>query len=227
MKILQLIIFSVAALSVSAREREDLLRIFEKENAIAEKQLQKAMTTLELAAASGKSKETAETQLLRALDHKLRRTPDAAERIRILENFHQLSREIQKVEDTPRQPLGSLALMRINLRIVQLLQRQTAILMQDAESEQRWKRIAEAGAVIDGRKIRLRQGRAGFDAIRYGEKVKLEILLFPEDVSARQGRDFAVIRTDIPFSVNSNFLSVYHCELKNGQLIAIKKEADH
>lgn len=227
MKILQFIIFTVAALSVSAGEREDLLRIFEKENAIAEKQLQKAFTTLELTAASGQCRMTAENQLLRALDHKLRRTPDAAERIRILENFHQLSQEIQSVEDTPRQPLGSLALMRINLRIVRLLRRQTAILLQDAESEQRWKRIAEAEAVIDDRQIRLHDGRAEFDAVRHDEKVKLEILLFPEDVSARQGRDFAVIRTDIPFSVNSNFLSVYHCELKNVQLIAIKKEADH
>ncbi len=227
MKIWQIIVFTVAAMSVSAGEREDLLRIFEKENALAEMQFQKAVTTLELAAASGKCRETAENQLLRALDYKLRRTPDAAERIRILENIHRLSREIQKVEDTPRQPLGSLALMRINLRIVKLLNCQTAILLQDAESEQRWKRIAEAEAVIDGRKIRLRQGRAEFDAVRFDEKVKLEILLFPKDVSSGQGRVFAVIRTDIPFSVNSNFLSVYHCELKNGQFIVVKKEADH
>jgi len=227
MKILRIIVFTVAALSIYAGEREDLLRIFEKENALAEIPFQKAVTTLELTAASGKCRETAENQLLRALDHKLRHIPDAAERIRLLENFHLLSQEIQRVEDTPRQPLGSLALMRINLRIVRLLSRQTAILLQDAESEQRWKRIAEAEAVIDGRKIRLRQGRAEFDAVRYDEKVKLEILLFPKDVSARQGRDFAVIRTDIPFSVNSNFMSVYHCELKNGQLVVIKKEADH
>lgn len=53
----------------------------------------------------------------------------------------------------------------------------------------------------------------------HGEKVPLELILFPEDTFPFQGHDFAVIRTDIQFAGNDDFSSVYLVELKAGKLL--------
>ncbi len=224
MKICWTVIFIAATLLVSAGEREMLLKAFEEENSEAEKILQSARTTVELTRASGHCREISKNQFFRALDHKLRHIPAPAERLQILENMHRLSREIGQVQNAPRKELGSLAGMQIYLRIVRLFRHQTAILMLDAEAERRWKRIADAEIVIDGKKIRLRHGRAEFEAIRHDQKVTLEIMLFPEDTFSYRDHDFAVIRTDIPFPVNSNFSSVYRCERKGSQLAVLPED---
>ena len=52
----------------------------------------------------------------------------------------------------------------------------------------------------------------------HDQKVILEIVLFPQNTFTHQGRDFAIIETDIPFAGNDDFSKIYLCELKNGKL---------
>ena len=99
----------VAAVAVTA-EREDLLKKFEKEYADIEKKfLKDAETTVELVGAAGECSNVAEKHLFQAFDYKLRHTTDAAERLQLIEDFHKLSKEVQKLHQTPREGMGSLA----------------------------------------------------------------------------------------------------------------------
>lgn len=218
MKIIFFLLLSVITIVLSADDREDLLAVFAKENAMAESLFQSAMTTVEMTGAAGNLWEVSESQYLRALNYKLLHTPNNSERLNILKDFHNLSREIQKIYDTPRENQGSSIGMRIYHHIANLYQQKIAILMLDAETEKRWKQIADSVLFMNGRKIELKQGKAEFEAIMYDEKVTLEFILLPKNTFVFQGRNFAVIRTDIRFAGNDDFSTVYLCELKNDQM---------
>ena len=214
------VLFSVAIISsLSAGEREILLKTFASETAEAEKSLQAAMTTIELTGAAGHLWEVAEKQCLKALDHKLRYTEDSQTRLALLQNFHLLSRKVQKIFDTPRENRGSLIGMQIYHHIAILFQQQTAILMLDNEKEKLWHRIADSTLLLNGQELQLKQGKTGFTSKMHGEKVTLELILFPEDTFHFRGHDFAVVRTDIRFAGNDDFSSVYLVELKAGKLL--------
>ena len=205
-------------LSVFAGEREKLLKTFAAETAEAEKTFQTAMSTTELTGAAGNLWEVAEKQCLMALDYKLRHTENPQVRLTILKNFHSLSREVQKICDTPRKHQGSLFGMQIYHHIAVLFRQQTAILLLDNEKEKLWRLIADSPVFLNGQELQLKQGKTSFTANMHGDKVSLELILFPKDTFHFRGRDFAVIRTDIRFSVNNDFSSVYLYELKNGKL---------
>lgn len=214
------VLFSVAVISpISAGEREILLKTFAAETAEAEKSFQAARSTIELTGAAGHLREVAENQCLKALDYRLRHTEDPQARLTILKNFHLLSREIQKIGDTPRENRGSLIGMHIYHDIAILFRQQTAILMLDSEKEKLWHRIAGSPLLLNGQELQLEQGKAGFTSMMHGKKVPLELILFPEDTFCFRGRDFAVIRTDIRFAANDDFSSVYLFESENGKLL--------
>ncbi len=213
------VIFSIAMISsISAGEREFLLQTFAVETAEAEKAFQAAMSTIELTGAAGHLWEVAEKQCLKALDHKLRHTEDPQARLTILKNFHLLSREVQKIFDTPREYKGSLIGMQIYHYIAILFRQQTAILMLDNEKAKLWHLIADSPLLLGGQELQLEQGKAGFTSMMHGEKVSLEFILFPEDTFHFRGRNFAVIKTDIRFAGNNDFSTVYLFELKKGKL---------
>ena len=217
-KITAFFFFNAMILSIFAGEREDLLKTFADEIAKAEKSSQQAMTTIELTVEAGKSRLMAENQYFRALDYKLRHTENLQDRLNILKNFHSLSLEVQKIFDTPRENKGSLIGMQINYYIANLFQQQIDILMLDSEKEKLWARISDAPILINGEELQLKRGRTDFTAIMYDNKEDLELILFPENTFHFRDRDFAVIRTNIRFSVNTNFSTVYLFELKNGKL---------
>ena len=209
----------VAAVAVTAGEREDLLKKFEQEYAAAETELsEKAETTIELVGAAGECSNVAEKHLFPAFDYKLRHTTDAAERLQLIKDFHKLSKEIQTLHLTPRENMGSLAGMWIYHSKAHLMRQQIAVWMLDTEAEKRWKRIANAPLVLKGQKIKLYRGKAKFNAVMYEQQVTLEIVLFPKYTFTHRGRNFAIIRTDIQFAVNDDFSTVYLCELKQGKL---------
>ena len=209
----------VAAVAVTAGERENLLKKIEQEYAVAENELsEKAETTVELVGAAGECSNVSEKHLFQAFDYKLRHTKNPAERLQLIEDFHKLSKEVQKLHQTPREGMGSLAGMWIYHAEANLMRQQISVWMLDFDDEKRWKRIADAVLVLNGKKIKLDRGKAKFNAVMYDEKVTLEIVLFPRDTFTYKGRDFAIIRTDIQFAGNDDYSTVYLFELKNGRL---------
>lgn len=212
-----ILIFTVFA--ASAGELEDLLKKFETEYATAEKELsENAETTVELVSAAGGCSILSEKHLFQAFDYKLRHTINTAERLQIIADFYKLSKDVQKLHQTPREGMGSLAGMHIYYAEAELMRQQIAVWMLDTEAEKRWKRIANAPLVLKGQKIELYRGKAKFDAVMYEQQVTLEIVLFPQNTFTHRGRDFAIIRTDIQFAGNDDFSTVYLCEVKNGKL---------
>ena len=208
-----------ASVAVTAGEREDLLKKFETEYATAEKELsENAETTVELVSAAGGCSILSEKHLFQAFDYKLRNTSDARDRLQIIEDFHKLSKEVQTLHLTPREGMGSLAGMWIYHAEASLMRQQISVWMLNSEDEKRWKRIADESLVLNGKTIKLDRGRATFSAVMYNQKVTLEIILFPKDTFTYNGRDFAIIRTDILFAGNDDYSTVYLCELKNGTL---------
>ena len=129
-----------AMFSALAGERAELLKNFEKEQNAAEKVWDEAMTQVELTAAAGNNWNTAEAQLFKAFDYKLRHTACAAERLKLIADFHNLSREVQKIHATDRKYMGSMAGMQIYSAIAYNMQQFTAVLMLDSEAEKRWKK---------------------------------------------------------------------------------------
>ena len=209
----------VAAVAVTAGEREDLLKKFEKEYADIEKKfLKDAETTVELVGAAGECSNVAEKHLFQAFDYKLRHTKNPAERLQLIEDFYKLSKEIQTLHLTPRENMGSLAGMWIYHGKAHLMRQQIAVWMLDTEAEKRWKRIANASLVLKGQNIEFERGKAKFAAVMFDEKVTLEVVLFPKDTFAYLNRDFAIIRSDIQFAGNDDFSTVYLVELKQGKL---------
>ncbi len=215
MKKLFVFLLCAAIVNAVADERTELLKNFAAENAAAEKSMQNSVTTVELVGSAGANWGVAESHLVRALDYKLRHTADAGERLKILMEFHELSREVQRVFDTPRKYMGSMAGMLIYGRIAQLLQHRTAVLMLDAEAEKRWKRLAGATIKIEGRKVELKQGRGKYTT---GENKTFDVMIFPKYTFTWQNRVFAVFRTDIMFGVCDDYSTVWVYELKNGIL---------
>ena len=205
-------------LPLVSREREALLSTFKQEVAEAGKIFQEAATTVELTAAAGNLWRVAENQYFQALDYKLRHTSDRNKRLELLKKSHLLSREIQKIYDTPREDNGSGIGMQMYHSIANLYQQQIAILMLDVEAEKRWNRIADATMVLDGKEIQLKHGKAKFETTMYSRKEMLEIILSPKDTFCFQNRDFAIIRTDIPFAGNDDFSSVYLLERQDGKM---------
>ena len=203
---------------LAAGEREDLLKEFQEETAAADQVFQSAMTTIELTGGAGGVRSTAEKQLYRALDYKLRHTADSKKRLQILKNFHALSKRIQQISDTPRRQLGSLAGMRIYHTIAVHIQQQTEILMLDEKAEKIWNQIADSTLLLNNKAIKLKQGKAEFNAVMYDETTTLEILLFPKHTFSYDSRLFAIIRTDMAFSGNDDFSTLYLCESKQGKL---------
>ena len=218
MKIVFFLLLSVMTVVLSADDREDLLAIFHKENTEAENLFQSAMTTVELTEAAGNLWRVAENQYFQALDYKLRHTSDRNKRLELLKKSHLLSREIQKIYDAPREDNGSGIGMQMYHSIANLYQQQIAILMLDAEAEKRWNRIADATMVLDGKEIQLKHGKAKFETTMYSRKEMLEIILSPKDTFCFQNRDFAIIRTDIPFAGNDDFSTVYLLERQDGKM---------
>ena len=208
----------VAIFNALAGEREVLLKTFEKENSGVVAVWQNAMTQIDLTAAAGNNWQVAESQLFRALDYKLRHTAGIAERLQMLADFHRLSRDVQKLYDTPRENMGSGAGMRIYSTIASHMNQYIAVLMLDSESEKCWRKIADAEFDLNGKKIKLKGGKAKFDAVMYDKEVELEILLFPKDVFVFQNRLFAVIQTDKEYSGNDDFSTTYLSEMKKGKL---------
>ena len=209
----------VAAVAVTAGEREDLLKKFEQEYAAAEKELsENAETTVELVSAAGGCSILSEKHLFLAFDYKLRNTSDARDRLQIMEDFHKLSKEVQTLHLTPREGMGSLAGMWIYHAEANLMRQQISVWMLNSEDEKRWKRIANTPFILKGQKIELYRGKAKFNAVMYEQQVTLEIVLFPKDTFTYMGRDFAIIRTDIQFAGNDDYSKVYLCEKKNGRL---------
>ena len=155
----------------------------------------------------------------------MEKTPDSSERLQMLSSFYDLSREVQKIHDTPdaRLTMGSLANMHIYHRIACLMQHQIEILMLDDASGKRWKKIADAVLVINDEKIKLNNGRADFEAEMYGQKELLETIIYPHDVFSYNNRDWVLVRTDIPFAGNNDFSTLYLCELKQDKLIVHTK----
>ena len=219
-----LISLGMTALSVFAGEREDLLKRLEREYSTAHKELaEKAQTTVEMVGAAGNTSNVAEKHLRLAFDYKLRNTINTAERLKIIEDYKELLREVWIVHETPRDGMGSLAGMMIYGKEAELMRQQTAVWLLDKAAGERWKRIADAPCILNGAKIRLSSGKAKYKAVRYDNKVTLELLLFPESTFSYKGREFAIIRTDIPFTVGDDYSEVFLCELKNGKLETLKK----
>ena len=212
-------VFVLAVFGVFAGEREDLLKKFETEYAVAKKELsENAETTVELVSAAGGCSILSEKHLFQAFDYKLRNTSDARNRLQIIEDFHKLSKEVQTLHLTPREGMGSLAGMWIYHAEANLMRQQLSVWMLNAKDEKRWKRIADTLLLLNGKTIKLDRGRAKFDDVMHDQKVTLEIILFPKDTFTYNGRDFAIIRTDIQFAGNDDYSTVYLCELKNGRL---------
>ncbi len=217
MKNLILAVF-LAALSVAAGEREDLLKVFAKENKAANENFQKAETTVELTAGAGQAGFIAEKQLFRALDYKLRNTPNQAERLRLLEDFHELSKKLQVLKDTPREDMGSSAGMHIYFAMANETQRMIAILLLDADTEKRWAKIANAPMVLDKLEITLQHGQADFSEDLYGAQRSMQVRLWPRNTFTYQNRIFVLFFKDMEFSGNDDFATSYLCELKKGKL---------
>lgn len=202
-----------------AGEREDLLKKIEKEYAAAEKEfLEKAETTAELVGAAGECSTLSEKHLFMVFDYKLRHTQNAAERLLIIKEFQTLVNELYALRNTPREDMGSLAGMQIYHAEANLMRRQIKIWMLEPEAEKRWRRIADSTLILNGKTIELDRGQAAFTSKMYDNNVNLELILMPENTFTFQGRDFAVIRTDLPFAMNDDFSEVFICEMKNGKL---------
>ena len=85
------------------------------------------------------------------------------------------------------------------------------------------RKIADAELELNGKKIKLKGGKAKFDAVMYDKEEELEILLFPKDVFVFENRFFVVINTNIQFSGNNDFSTTYLCEMKKGKLQVLTK----
>ena len=214
----------ISVFTAFAGEREDLLKTFKAEDAKVQQVMDKAMTTVEISAASGFGWNVAEKQLLRVLDWKLRQTSNAGERLAMLQTFHDLAKEIQKIMDESWENTGTIESFLRSSRCALLMNRQAAIWLAGKEDAARWKRIAFAKGKIGKYEITLNDGRAEFETVLYNRETTLEIILFPGNTFTRNGRDFARITTDMPKSVNDDFMSLYLCEIKDGKIISAKLE---
>ena len=218
------LLYIMAAFAAFAGEREELLKTFKVEDAKVQQVMDKAMTTIEISAASGFGWNVAEKQLLRVLDWKLRQTSNAGERLAMLQTFHDLAKEIQKIMDESWENTGTIESFLRSSRCALLMNRQAAIWLADKEEAARWKRIAFAKGKIGKDEITLNDGRAEFETVLYDEKTTLEIILLPGNTFTKNGRDFVRITTDLAKSANDDFMSVYLCEIKDGKIISAKLE---
>ena len=185
--------------------------------------LRKPFSTVELTAGAGNCFSTAEKQVFRALDYKLRHTPSEKERLKILENFHKVSREVEKLCSTPRDNMGSLSGMSIYIAAANLFQQHIAVLLLEGEAEKRWKELEKAVFVVAGQKVYLDQGRGTFVTKMYNSKVTLEMMLVPGDTFTCNGRHYAIVTTDIPFAFNTDHSTTYLTELK-GKTLEIRQK---
>ena len=199
-------------------EKEALLKKFQQEDAEAEKISDEAFTTVELVGAAGNSRAVAKQQLFRALDYKLRHTPDQTQRLKILSDFHDLSQKVRQIHDTPREDRGSAFGMHLYNHIASHLNQFTAVLLLDPDAEKRWNRIKDADLIIGKKSIYFRQGKAEFSEDDHLID-NYYTILYPKDTFTFKNRDFAVIRTDRLYSGNDDFSTVYLCELVNGKLL--------
>ena len=226
-------LFGLLAFSAAAGEREDLLKQFAKEDAEANKITQNAMTTIELNASAGNEMNNAEKQLFRALDYKLRHTADPAKRLKLLEEFHEFSKKIKEVRDTPRDDMGSLAGMQIYGKIAYLMNKQIGILLLDEQEEKSWEMFANATLYLREHQLKLQFGGAEYSTKlppiiqeldpENEHEYQMEIDLLPGYIFQYQGRFFAFIHEDLKFTFNNDFSTVYLCELKNNKLMPLMK----
>lgn len=212
-----------AALLLYSGEKETLLKQFQQEDAEAEKILQEAFTTVELVGAAGNSRAVAEQQLFRALDYKLRHTRNQDERLKIISDFHDLGQKIRQIRDTPREHRGSVFGMHLYSHIADHINQFIAVLLLDPAAGKRWNRIKDADLVIGKKTIYFRQGKAEFSIDEKSLEDNYYTIVYPKDTFTFKNRDFAVIRTDLLYSGNDDFSTVYLCELVNGKLLVHTK----
>lgn len=219
MKKVILFLMFVAAVCVCADERTEMIRTFEAERAACRKKNENAMTTVDLTAGAGQFMTLAEKQILIALDHKLRITLDRAERLRILGDFARVNRDVKGILDASREGTGSLeSFLRYN-RIAYYLIRQINIWLADEIAEKRWKRICNAKGKVDGYDLEFQDGRCCFVAEMYDDTYILDAELYIDKTYSFEGRDFACFYTDLPDSMNDDFVTLYICEFKDGRII--------
>lgn len=223
MKKIVLFMLSVLVYCGYADERIDWLNKFEAERKVLEKKNEKAFTTVDITFAAGEAMNLSEAYLNVALDYKLRNVKDGNERLRLLADFAELNREIQKILDASREGTGSIESCLRYSRIDNMQSRQIYIYLADKAAAARWKRISDAEGVLDGHKIEFRKGQGEFTAKMYDDEVVLYATLYIDKTFTFDGRDFALFNTDIAGSMNDDFATLYICEFKNGKIVNTHK----
>ena len=223
MKKIVLFMLSVLVYCGYADERIDWLNKFEAERNLLEKKNEKAFTTVDITFAAGEAMNLSEAYLNVALDYKLRNVKDGNERLRLLADFAELNREIQKILDAAREGTGSIESCLRYSRIDNMQSRQIYIYLADKAAAARWKRISDAEGVLDGQKIEFRKGQGEFTAKMYDDEVVLYATLYIDKTFTFDGRDFALFNTDIAGSMNDDFATLYICEFKNGKIVNTHK----
>lgn len=219
--VLFLLVFSIFA--AFADERAELLRKFAAEDKVMQAKLDRDFTTVELTSGAAEAYELANSQLRRALDYKLRHTPNVENRLKLLETYAELYAEIQKIFDASREGTGSFeSFLRVS-HAESLVSRQAAIFMADKETEKRWAHISQSEIVIDGQKLKLVDGRTHFYIKMYNREVRLDLNLYIGQTFAFDNRDFALFRTDMDGSVNDDFATLYIGEFRNGKAVKLYK----
>lgn len=221
----KILLFLAISLSFTlfSGEKEELLKTFAQEREAERKGLDSAKTQVELTGSMGAVSSLEESQAIRALEFKLRQTPDKAERLQLLTDFNLLTHKIRRIIDAPREGGGSMAAMHCYAYTGSLWAQYREVLMLNEDEAARWKRISGAAGKIGDKNITFQNGLAEFSLPGEELPLKYRIMLYPRQTFSWNSRDFALIVCDIAGAGNDDFTETFLIEVKDKKIVRARK----
>ena len=177
---------------------------------------------LEMDSDSGKLRSVAKSLLLEAADFRLAAAKNSDERMMIMRSVIAVTRKADKIVFAPPEDAGSAEPMLRNVETAALIMREIQILLQSDESAARWQRIAGATGIVGINEVQFENGTAIFSN---RDNIELQAEFSPQHTFSGNGRDFAIITVDRPCSMSPDYLKLYLCEFKDGNIVSWRELA--
>ena len=218
MKLFFLTAAVVFFVTVGAGENSALKEQFGKEDRVLSEKNSNAYTTREIIDAQIGTKDLAASQLLRAVDLRLKNCSSQAERDEVFKLLIALGEKIQQIRNIPSSG-GSLEPALYAGAIAGAYSHYTKIMMMDKVEYARWKRIANSLVDLGRNSFWLTDGYAGYTDKLYDGQVTLSVVLRPQYIFSCGNREFVLLSSDIPNAVCDDFSQVFLCEYQKDKLV--------
>ena len=208
------------AVLLGAGESKALKTQFDREKKELTAKNDKAFTTMEITDAAGEAKDLALSQMLRAVEFKLKNCSNQAERNEVFELVMDAGGRVQKVFDMPSSG-GSLESYMVLSEVDSVYSLYTRIMLLNDAEYARWKRISNSVVTLGTKTIRLKNGYAEFMDKAYDNEVKLVTDMNPAHVFNCGTREFALLIYNVEKTLCDDYLRLFLCEYKNDELVVL------